>query len=279
MDQVNADFIERYQKIYEQDPKSKVFAPLAEAYRKMGLLQEAKTLCQDGLKANPHFAGGHVALAKVHLELKEPEKALKNLNEATRLSPENFLAHELLAQCHLLLKDPKEALKAYKMLLFLDPQHSKAQRAVKKLESLTADEYESDAFDMKPVSHLVKEWEAHDESIHLEEQETQPNEKLIRNLERYTSLIDAFIVRNDIDRALETLNDAENLIGSHPEFVKRLKLIQQRTAPPARAESQNREPTSQDEAPLTRESEIKKEKVQLLENLLLRVREHSSKGN
>jgi hypothetical protein len=32
------ELLERYQILLEKDPRSQVFAPLAEAYRKMGLL-------------------------------------------------------------------------------------------------------------------------------------------------------------------------------------------------------------------------------------------------
>ena len=40
---VNPEFVERYQLELARDPRSRVFAALSEAYRKMGLLDEAKT--------------------------------------------------------------------------------------------------------------------------------------------------------------------------------------------------------------------------------------------
>ena len=63
MDETNPEFIERYQKLYEEDPKSRIFAPLAEAYRKMGLINEALELAQNGVKIHPQFSGGRVALS------------------------------------------------------------------------------------------------------------------------------------------------------------------------------------------------------------------------
>jgi hypothetical protein len=43
------------------------------------------------------------------------------------------------------------------------------------------------------------------------------------------SLVDAYIVRNDIDKALTSLKQAEGHFGQHPELSKRLKLVNQRT--------------------------------------------------
>ena len=45
MNPVNPEFVERFQIMYQKDPNSRVFAPLAECYRKMGLLDEALRLC------------------------------------------------------------------------------------------------------------------------------------------------------------------------------------------------------------------------------------------
>src|SRR4051812_1873041 len=97
-------FVERYQMIFEKDPKSKVFAPLAEAYRRMGLLNEAIDLAEKGVKTHPHFASGRVALGKCFVQKGEYQKATEHLMIARDLSPENLLAHQLIAECYLRLK-------------------------------------------------------------------------------------------------------------------------------------------------------------------------------
>src|SRR5688572_23036133 len=109
-DNINLEFIERYQKLFEKDPKSKVFAPLGEAYRKMGLIKEALSILERGVKFHPHFASGRVALAKVLISQNEHTKAIEQLLVATDLSPENLLAQKLLAECYIALKKSKEAL-------------------------------------------------------------------------------------------------------------------------------------------------------------------------
>ena len=229
MDEIKPEVVERYQKIFEQDPRSRVFAPLSEAYRKMGMHKEALDVALLGVHNHPHFAGGRVALSRIYLDQKKFKDALEQLSKATELAPDNVLAYSLMAEAHLHLKQPKEALKAYKRLLFLNPENEKAQKAVQKLESLTADEYSQEIFTLKPIHKAVEEWE----QIQLHQDENtqttgSQNAAKLKTLERMISLADAHIVRNDHDRAIETLNEAERLFGPQTEIVKRLKIIHQR---------------------------------------------------
>src|ERR1022692_4557729 len=94
---INADFIERFQLIYQKDPNSKVFAPLAEAYRKMGFLKIAHEISLRGVKLHPQFPSGRLALAKILVDLGKTEEAIPELRATTELSPENITAHALLA--------------------------------------------------------------------------------------------------------------------------------------------------------------------------------------
>jgi tetratricopeptide (TPR) repeat protein len=268
VDDINPEFIERYQKLYEQDPNSKVFAPLAEAYRKMGLIKEALELAKDGTKKHPHFPGGRVALGRIYIELDQLKEAEKELRTATELSPENILAHQILAETLLKLKRPKEALRAYKMLLFLSPDNEKALNAVKKLESLTADEYEDDLFAMQPLKEAVKNWEEIQIDFAQPGLPTSPQEKNNKFLERVISLADAYIVRNDIDRAVDALNETERLWGPQPEVTKRLKLIHHRQID----NIPHPKSTAEIQAPPSREVQALDGKIEFLQDLLAQIK-------
>jgi tetratricopeptide (TPR) repeat protein len=274
VDEVNAEFIERYQKLYEQDPKSRVFAPLAEGYRKMGLLKEALEVAEMGVKTHPTFPGGRVALGRIYADTARPHDAEREFRKAAELSPENLLAHQLLAETCLKLKKTKDALRAYKMILFLNPDNDRALKAVRKLEALTADEYDDEIFAMKPLREAVREWDVLD----LESPKhpaapaglAQNEEKKSRFLERVLSLADAYMTRSDIDRALDALNEAERLLGPHPEVIKRLKLIHQRQLdhiPHPRTSAELLKPTKPTAA------ESKDPQVEFLEGLLLKFKQ------
>lgn len=270
MDEVSPEFIERYQLIYEKNPKSKIFAPLSEAYRKMGLLKEALEVAQSGVSLHPDFAGGHVALGRIFIDQENWIEASRQFRTATELSPENILAQSTLAELLLRLKDPKGALKAFKMLLFLQPDNVKAQNAVKKLESLTADEYEADLFAMQPLKEAVRQREnAATPLIPLEEATTglSLDSTKLKTLERIISLADAFLVRNDLEQARQVLAEAERQFGQHDEIIKRFKLLN-----PSSADNIKDGPESTSRQPLKdRENQSKDEKVQFLRELLSHV--------
>lgn len=282
MDEIKPEMIERYQLLYEQNPKSKIFAPLAEAYRKMGLTKEALEIAESGVAVHPQFASGFVALGKVLMDLERLPDATKAFERASDIEPENILAQSTLAELLLKQKDPKGALKAYKMLLYLQPENQKAQKAVRKLESLTADEYEPDLFAMQPLREAVRKWEGleaepqtnqHPEGGHQD----QENPKRQRSLERLISLADAFLVRNDVDRAQEAMEEAERQFGQHPEIQKRFKLLNQRhfggdTKSATMPQGTNASPTNQTPS-LNREDQAKEGKVRYLKGLLAHVNE------
>ena len=241
----NSTQIEQYQIIYQENPHSKVFAPLSEAYRKMGLIKEALKVAKAGVRLHPQFAGGRVALGRALLKNNEVEPALTHLKKAVELAPENILAHSLMAQSYLKLKKPKEALKAFKMVLFFSPDHEKAQKAVKKLESLTADEYEADLFQMKPLTPRTiaprsprdkknkgqsgkTMGTSSDKHTSSKKSQATPPKAVANNplLDRYLSLIDAYLTRKDTKKALQFIKAAEKEFQKHPEVQRRLKILQ-----------------------------------------------------
>lgn len=264
-DNIQPELIEKYQILLDKDPKSQVFAPLTEAYRKMGLLEEAFRIAVRGVQFNPNFSGGRIALAKVFLERDNLSAAVIELEKSVELSSDNILAHQLLAECYLKSKRPKDALKSFKMVLYLAPANEKAANAVKKLESLTADEYEDDLFEMRPLAHMDAP----------RKPETTPELKpmspvsMTSDLERSLSLVDAYIVRNDIDKALATLQEAQLGFGQHPELMKRLNLVNQRSQ-----DTDSRVKPS--EPPPNRNAEALDRKIRFLRGLLNHIQERST---
>ncbi|MEC9281075.1 MAG: tetratricopeptide repeat protein [Bdellovibrionota bacterium] len=218
---MNPGFIERYQILFEKDKSTKSFAPLAEAYRRMNLLKEAKEVCEIGLSHHPSFTSGLVAYAKVLIDLESFDEAIKVLEKVTTQNPDNILAHNLLGSCYLHLKKHNLALRSFKMLLFLAPNHMGAQKQVKKLESLSAPELHENSFKILDPSSLFEEV-----SENTKEQESKENLHKL-NIERVLSLADAFSVRGDLDKALNTLKSAREQLGDHPEIIKRLSVLDQ----------------------------------------------------
>jgi tetratricopeptide (TPR) repeat protein len=126
--------IYQYLKKYQEDPTSRVFAPLAEAYRKAGLIDEAIDIAREGLQIHPGFIGGRVALARALFDKHLYEQVVDELTLIIRDVPDNLVAQRLLAESYLMLGRVAEALGAYKMLLYFAPQDPETAKMVSELE-------------------------------------------------------------------------------------------------------------------------------------------------
>ena len=99
-DPVAAAAIRRYEERLARDSTSLAFAPLADAYRKVGRTREAINLCRDGLARFPHYTTARLILAKAHLEDGNPEAALAELGVILQASPRDVQAHRMTAEIH-----------------------------------------------------------------------------------------------------------------------------------------------------------------------------------
>lgn len=211
----------KYQEVYDKDPHSKIFAPLAEAYRKAGQLEMAFSIAKRGCLEHPSFASGLVTLSRILIDTHDFEDAISNLKTAVELSPDNFLAHKLLGETYIQLKQPKKALQVFKMALYLDPQDAFAKKMVKKLESLSADDFGDDVLEHQPLEFAQE----------LKSTTSQRQRPLTSNsLDRFLSLIDAFISRNDFENANLTLTEAFETMGKSPELLRRQLFLSKRFA-------------------------------------------------
>src|SRR4051794_39393598 len=107
-----------YLKKFQEDPRSRVFAPLAEAYRKAGMVKEAIDIAKEGLRFHPGFVGGRVALARALFDDQQYQAVIHELKEVTQDVPDNLVAQRLVAESSLMLGHVADALAAFKMLLY-----------------------------------------------------------------------------------------------------------------------------------------------------------------
>lgn len=192
--------IEEYQLILLKNPRSPVFAALAEAYRKMGLLDEALEVTQKGVKHNPEFVSGLVAHSKILYELRDYREALKILTKAHLLKPENLLALRLLSHCYAKLKRYPEALRSFKKLLIVHPNDESALSFIQKwefLESLPKDPRQK-SIELDDIDSWIKRLPGVEQALHL---------------------VDSFVHFGDKKAALEITNSAR-LIWADDETLK-----------------------------------------------------------
>lgn len=124
-----------YLRKYQDDPTSRVFAPLAESYRKAGLFKEAIEIAREGLRIHPTFTGGRVALARALFDQGLFSDVVDELRIVLNDAPDNLVAQRLMAESCLMLGQVSEALSAYKMLLYLNPTDHETAQMVRELET------------------------------------------------------------------------------------------------------------------------------------------------
>jgi tetratricopeptide (TPR) repeat protein len=82
------------------DPKSRLFVPLAEEYIKSGMLEEAQSVLEDGLKIHPNFTSAKTTLGKVYFEKGQMQEAKTLFEALIAVNPDNYFAHRRLARIY-----------------------------------------------------------------------------------------------------------------------------------------------------------------------------------
>ena len=117
-----------------KDPKSKLFVPLAEEYKKIGDVEMAIHVLSEGLKQNPTYITARSLLGRFLLESGDFVAAQKELEEVVRVMPDNLLARKKLGDIYLRQNKQGEALQQYRAALNLNPVDKAFALQVSELE-------------------------------------------------------------------------------------------------------------------------------------------------
>jgi len=131
---LTSPLIERYQKHYEKDSSSRIFAPLAESYRKLGLLQEAFDILNKGIKKHPNYPMGYLVLANCYFDKNNFDLAYNTLRPLIAQNRDNIRLQKLFGEVCLKTNRPTEALETFKYLLFINPKDKYIAEKVEQLE-------------------------------------------------------------------------------------------------------------------------------------------------
>ncbi|MBY0516183.1 MAG: tetratricopeptide repeat protein [Bacteriovoracaceae bacterium] len=126
--------LSKYLEQYRKQPGSRVFAPLAESYRKLGMYDEALKILREGIKRHPGYVLGYLVLAQCYHDQQKNEAAYQTLLPLTGQNRDNPGLQKLFAQVCLDLGQLDEALETFKYLLFLNPSDKYFAQQVRALE-------------------------------------------------------------------------------------------------------------------------------------------------
>lgn|SRR5262249_52216271 len=126
--------IRRYEERLARDPGSLAFAPLADAYRKVGRTRDAIRLCRDGLDRFPEYATARLILAKALGDEGDTDAALAEVQAMLQRHPTDAQAHRLAGDLERRRGQLEAAASHLREALALDPADRESRVLLEVLE-------------------------------------------------------------------------------------------------------------------------------------------------
>ena len=128
--------IEKLKERVEKDPNSKLFVPLAEEYRKEGMLDEAINVLLSGLDRQPGYMSARVSLGKIYLEKGMMNEARSEFENVIKSIPDNLYAHKKLAEIYRDTGHKDLSIRSYRTVLKLNALDEDALSTLRELEGV-----------------------------------------------------------------------------------------------------------------------------------------------
>jgi len=203
----------------EKNPKSILFARLADYYLKQKRIKEALELCTKGCEYNPDYITGNYILAKIYLTMGDHEKAETQFKKVISHDRYFLSAHKHLGDMMAKIGWENKAINHYKDILKLDPME---QEAFQMLETFSLEENsdETETFEHTfPTTEDTNEFEESSQKEDIKSTEIDQELRKVfdeENIPEGTS-------QKDIELEEVTSEDessSEEKKGSEPENLK-----------------------------------------------------------
>ncbi|HEX5409789.1 MAG TPA: tetratricopeptide repeat protein [Gemmatimonadaceae bacterium] len=135
----NSDLINELLAQFNANPR-RVFARLANEYRKAGDPQSAIDLCRTHVPLQPSYISGHIVFGQALFERGELDEARTAFETAISLDPENLIAIRQLGDIARVTGDSRSARVWYERLLEMDPQNEEIEQYLRDLPAAGAEE-------------------------------------------------------------------------------------------------------------------------------------------
>lgn len=134
MPDTNREEIAKLEALYASNPEGRVFTHLAEAYRKAGEFERARSILEQGLTKHPAYASAHVVLGRVYADLNDSESATAAFQHVLELDPHNLVALRSLGDLSRARGRTTEALHYFEELRHQDPTNSEIEGIIAELK-------------------------------------------------------------------------------------------------------------------------------------------------
>lgn len=149
--------IEKLERRYAENPKGRNFAPLADAYRKAGQLDQAIELCKNGLERHPDYISAYIVYGRCLVDKKDDTGADEVFHKVLSLDPENIIGLRVLGEIAERNSRFDQAVEWLTHLLNADPMNGDAAEALARMKAKAAAQPTAtvDGLKAEPVATLV----------------------------------------------------------------------------------------------------------------------------
>jgi tetratricopeptide (TPR) repeat protein len=202
--------LEALRRRYDSAPGGHVFAPLADAYRKAGRLDDAVEVCAKGTEEHPDYPSGHVVLGKCYFDLGRLDEAGNSFCRVLELDANNLVALKYLGKIAAGRGDLDSARKNFRQILALDPDN-------REIRSLLEDLHTTDRRDRSKNREMEDE-QFEGDTISLGDGDTGMSDELAT-----TTLADIYAAQGYRDKAVKIYKEVLRKQPDNEEIRKKLK--------------------------------------------------------
>jgi tetratricopeptide (TPR) repeat protein len=195
---------------YESAPGGHVFAPLADAYRKAGRLDEAVEVCVKGTGEHPDYPSGHVVLGKCYFDLGRVDEARTSFYRVLELDANNLVALKYLGMIAAGHGDLETARNNFRQILALDPEN-------REIRSMLEDLHTTDRRD-RNRNREVEDDQFEGDTIALGNGDTGMSDELAT-----TTLADIYAAQGYRDKAAKIYQEVLRKQPENEQIRKKLK--------------------------------------------------------
>jgi tetratricopeptide (TPR) repeat protein len=145
MEQEKASFwseIKKFEDSLSQDPASLSFAPLAELYRVVGMLDDAISVAENGTAQHPDYLRGYLVLGRSYSDKGMTAQAREVLERVVRVTPDNLVAQKYLSTIYIDAGENDLARQSLQILLTANPADTESRILLESLERISGRESE-----------------------------------------------------------------------------------------------------------------------------------------
>ncbi len=149
--------IDKLERRYAENPKGRNFAPLADAYRKAGQLDQAIELCKNGLERHPDYVSAYIVYGRCLIDKKDDAGADEVFHKVLSFDPENIIALRVLGEIAERSGRFDQGVEWLTRLLAADPMNGDAAEALARMKTKAAAQpmRTVEGLQAEPVASLV----------------------------------------------------------------------------------------------------------------------------